>query len=373
MIRFARGNVLEAEVEALVNTVNTVGVMGKGIALMFKEAYPENFRRYAAACQRGEVVIGKMFVTRRDEFVGPRWIINFPTKQHWRDPSYLGWIEAGLADLRRVIAENGIRSVAVPPLGTGNGGLEWREVRLLITAALADLEGVEVVAYEPSREYQSVAKRSGVEALTPARALVAELVRRYSVLGIECSLLEIQKLAWFLERSIDRLGIENPLDLQFAANKNGPYANRLVHLLADLDGSYLHCTKRLGDATPLDAIWFDDARKEFVEVYLNSGDAKRFRPALEATGAIIEGFESPLGMELLATVDWLIARDGVAPTTGAVLAALRTWPGSPNAAQRKLRLFDERLIQLALERLATTPSGWSLGRNPTEKGASGSH
>jgi O-acetyl-ADP-ribose deacetylase (regulator of RNase III) len=352
MIRFTRGNVLEADVEALVNTVNTVGVMGKGIALMFKEAYPENFRLYAAACKQGEVQIGRMFVTRRDELVGPRWVINFPTKQHWREPSHLDWIETGLADLRRIITENGISSIAVPPLGAGNGGLDWRDVRPLIAAALGDIEGVDVLVYEPTHEYLNVAKRSGVEALTPARALVAELVRRYSVLGIECSLLEIQKLAWFLERSIERRGIENPLKLQFAADKYGPYANRLVHLLNDLDGTYLHCTKRIGDATPLDAIWFDEAKKERVEAYLGSPEAKRFRTALEESAAIIEEFESPLGMELLATVDWLLAREGVAPTTDAVLAGLRRWPGGPKAAERKLRLFDERLIGLALERLA---------------------
>lgn len=355
MIRFVRGNLLEAEVEAVVNTVNTVGVMGKGVALMFKEAFPENFRQYLAACRSGQVAIGRMFVTRRDELVGPRWIINFPTKQHWRGPSHLDWIVAGLEDLRRIITKEGIRSVAVPPLGTGNGGLLWKDVRKLITDALGDLEAVEIVVYEPSRQYQNVAKRTGVETLTPARALVAELVRRYSVLGIECSLLEVQKLAWFLERSIERLGIENPLALQFAANKYGPFANRLVHLLENLDGSYLHCTKRLSDATPHDAVWFDDTKSEFVGAYLNSGEAKRFHPALEATAKIIEGFESPLGMELLATVDWLLARERVAPTTEAIRTSLRQWPGGPRAAERKSRLFDDRLIGLALERLAPTP------------------
>lgn len=352
MITFVRGNLLEAEVEALVNTVNTVGVMGKGIALMFKEAFPENFTQYAAACKRGGVVIGRMFVTRNEALVGPRWIINFPTKQHWRGPSHLDWISAGLEDLRRVIREHGIRSVAVPPLGTGNGGLDWRRVRPLISGALQGLEGVEVVVYEPTHEYRNVAKRTGVQELTPARALIAGLVRRYSVLGIECSLLEIHKLAWFLERGIERMGIDNPLKLQFVANKYGPYANRLAHLLDDLDGSYLHCAKRLSDATPRDAIWFDDAKKDVVEAYLGSGEAKQLLPALEETARIIDGFESPLGMELLGTVGWLLDREGVDRTVGAVRAALGRWPGGVNAAERKLRLFDDRLIGLALERLA---------------------
>jgi O-acetyl-ADP-ribose deacetylase (regulator of RNase III) len=354
MIRFAQGNLLEAEVEAVVNTVNTVGVMGKGIALMFKEAYPANFRDYSAACARGEIVVGRMYVTGRESLHGPRWIINFPTKQHWRGPSHLDWIENGLVDLRRVIEAKQIRSVAVPPLGTGNGGLRWSEVRRLILKVLDGLEGVDVLVYEPTREYQNVAKRSGVDKLTPARALVAELVRRYSVLGIECSLLEIQKLAWFLERSIERLGTDDPLKLQFAANKYGPYANRLMHLLEDLDGSYLRCTKRLGDATPFDAIWFNDAKKEYVAAYLSSADARSYRPALEESTAIIEGFESPLGMELLATVDWLLSREGAAPTVESIRAGLSRWPGGPKAAERKQRLFDDRLLRLALERLAPT-------------------
>jgi O-acetyl-ADP-ribose deacetylase (regulator of RNase III) len=352
MIRLIEGNLLEADVEAIVNTVNTVGVMGKGIALMFKEAFPENFRQYAAACKRGEVVIGKMFVTHRAELVGPRWIINFPTKQHWRGPSHLDWIATGLLDLRRVIVENGIRSIALPPIGTGNGGLEWHDVRKLIAEALDSLEGVDVIAFKPSDRYRNVRKRTGVEKLTPARALVAELVRRYSVLGLECSLLEIQKLAWFLERAIERFGLDNPLKLHFVANRYGPYANRLAHLLDDLDGSYLHSTKRLADATYRDAIWFDEAKKELVAAYLNSAEARPYHDALEATSKLIRGFESPLGMELLATVDWLLAREGANATVDAVRSSLARWPGGRRSAERKLRLLDDRLIGLALERLA---------------------
>jgi O-acetyl-ADP-ribose deacetylase (regulator of RNase III) len=112
-----QGNLLEAGTEALVNTVNTVGVMGKGIALMFKEKYPENFDSYEAACTAGVVEVGRMFVTPGMELGGPRWIVNFPTKKHWRSPSKLEWIEAGLKDLKGVIKELKIRSIAIPPLG----------------------------------------------------------------------------------------------------------------------------------------------------------------------------------------------------------------------------------------------------------------
>jgi O-acetyl-ADP-ribose deacetylase (regulator of RNase III) len=351
MMRFTQGNLLEARVDALVNTVNTVGVMGKGIALMFKERYPENFRAYEAACKTREVEIGRMFVQPGVEFDGPKWIINFPTKKHWRQPTKLEWIDAGLKSLRDVIRQKGIRSVALPPLGCGNGGLDWAMVRPRIEAALTDLPDVEVVVYEPVSKYQNVAKKTGVEKLTPARALIAEMVRRYWVLGIECTLIETQKLAWFLEREIVHLGLLNPLDLRFEANRYGPYANRLTHLLDGLDGSYLHCDKRLADADPFDTIWFDELKREKLEFYLRSSEARQYLPAVEATDALIDGFQSPLGMEALATVDWLVAREGAEPTLVGIREGLRRWPAGADHAARKDKLFSDRLIALALDRL----------------------
>jgi O-acetyl-ADP-ribose deacetylase (regulator of RNase III) len=220
MIRYTQGNLLKADVEAVVNTVNTVGVMGKGIALMFREEFPENFKRYAAACKAKKVRVGHMFVTERHDLMGPSWIVNFPTKQHWRQPTKLEWVVDGLEELHSVIREKAIKSIAVPPLGCGNGGLEWSVVQPAIEEALGDLEDVDIIVYEPTCKYQNVAKRTGAKKLTPARAMIAELVRRYWVLGIECSLLEIQKLAWFLERNIERLSPDNPLDLRFTAGDN---------------------------------------------------------------------------------------------------------------------------------------------------------
>lgn len=353
MIRFTQGNLLEAKAEALINTVNTVGVMGKGIALMFKEAFPENYKAYQEACTRKDVCVGRMFVTERHQLINPKWIINFPTKQHWRNPSRIEWIEEGLHDLRRVIVEKGIRSVALPPLGSGNGGLEWTTVRPLIERFLGELSGVDVIVYEPTTTYQNVMKRSGVEKLTPARALMADLVRRYWVLGIECTLLEVQKLAYFLERESERCGVDNPLDLRFQPDRYGPFADRLRHLLDSLDGSYLHCEKRLADARPNDVIWFEDSKKETVSAYLQS-EAKPYLLPLKTTAEKIDGFESPLGLELLATVDWLLRYQGVAAEVEAVQAGLRQWPGGEGAAARKTRLFPPRLITLALERLTQT-------------------
>lgn len=355
MTRYTTGNLLEAQTEAVVNTVNEVGVMGKGIALMFKEAFPENFDAYEGACKRGEVRVGRMFVTENHALTGPKWIINFPTKKHWRQPTKLAWVRDGLKDLRRVIQEKAIHSIAVPPLGCGNGGLAWNDVRREIEAALSDLPGVDVVVYGPTARYQAAPKRAGVSKLTPARALIAEMVRRYWVLGIECTYLEVQKLGWFLERSIKALRLADPLRLQFKADKYGPYSDLMRHLLDALDGSYLHCSKRLSDAGPLDTIWFDEARKPDVEQYFRSGDGERYFPALERTTQLIDGFESPLGMELLATVDWLLTRQSCEPTLEAVRNGLGSWPGGQAASERKLRLFDDRLLKMALERLTQEP------------------
>lgn len=350
MIHYTTGNLLEADVEALVNTVNTVGVMGKGIALMFKDTFPENYSEYGKACQEHQVELGRMFVTRRDALFGPKWIINFPTKAHWRFPSKIKWIEEGLDNLKLVIRENGIRSIALPPLGAGNGGLDWKEVRALIDEKLTELSNVDIIVYEPIKKYQNVAKRTGVMKLTPARALVAELVRRYSILGIECTLLETQKLAYFLERFVRKFNLE-PFNFEFAANKYGPYSDKLKHMLDGLDGSYLVSSKRLGDARPFDSIHFKDARRDRLSAYLTTAEAKSYKHALEATSNLIDGFESPLGMELLSTIDWLLNNDAVPADIDEIKVRLQGWPGGKSAGERKLRLFEDRIIGIALDAL----------------------
>ncbi len=349
MIRYTTGNLLDAPVEALVNTVNTVGVMGKGIALMFKERFPDNMARYAAACKSGQVTTGKMFITETDELLGPRWIINFPTKQHWRSPSLMVWIQEGLQDLRHWLVQNHVKSIAIPPLGAGNGGLPWPEVKQAIEGALGDLD-IEILLFEPSNQYQNVAKRTGVEHLTPARALIAELVRRYWFLGMECSLLEIQKLAWFLARFIRQTVPQDPLQLHFTAHHYGPYANNLAHLLNAMDGSYLKSDKRIPDSKPFDVIWFNDDKKQQLATYLHT-EARAYLPALEQAAALIDGFESPYGMELLATVDWLINQEGCEPTVEALRAGLLRWPKGEKWARRKAGLFDDKSLQIALTRL----------------------
>ena len=350
MIEYTQGNLLEADVEAVVNTVNTVGVMGKGIALMFKERFPANYKAYRAACKAGEVKVGSMFVVPSGELAGPRWIINFPTKQDWRNSTKLEWVEDGLKALREFIAENQVKSIALPPLGCGNGGLDWPIVRELIEAWLGDLTETRVLVYEPTAKYQNVAKKQGVKKLTPARAMIAELVRRYAVLGIECTILEIQKMAWFLERFVVHYQLPNELNFKFEANRYGPYADRLKHLLDSLDGSYLACDKRLSDASPFDSIRFMESESAKVDLFLRT-EAKEYQEAFDELLSFIDGFQSPLGMEALATVDWLISRESCNTDLVSIKQGIANWPVDHKAAERKSRIFNDKLLQSSIERL----------------------
>jgi len=351
MIEFTTGNLLGADTEAVVNTVNTVGVMGKGIALMFKEQFPENFERYAHACDAGEITVGKMFTVERSSLIGPKYIINFPTKKHWRYPSRIEWIDGGLKDLKSVILAKNISSIAIPPLGAGNGKLDWNEVRAKVVEILSELDDVRVVVYEPTSKYQNVRKKEGVEKLTPTRALVSEMIRRYGILGFECSFIEVQKLCWFLERSVQHFHLANPMKFKFQAGKYGPYSDPVQHLLNALDGSYLQSEKRVRDSDPLDPIHFKDERRDFVELYIRSGDAKPYGDAIDFATTVIDGFESPYGMELLATVDWLVSRQNVSTDANSLFEALGRWPYSKEAAERKQKIFSADALQIAAETL----------------------
>ena len=356
MIRYTQGNLLEADVEALVNTVNTVGVSGKGIALMFKENFPENFRAYEAFSKAGNLAPGCLFITERQDMLGPRFIINFATKKHWRHPSKLEWIERGLAMLREEITSRGIRSIAIPPLGAGNGGLDWCDVQPIIAEALTGLN-CEIVVYEPTQTYQNIVKRHGVEKLTPARAVMAEMIRRYEVLGFDCSILEAQKLAWFLNVAIKNQNLSNPVSADFAANRYGPYSDKIRHLLDSLDGSYLECERRVADARPFDPIRFKHDRQDRISTYLTTPEASHYRPALDSASETIDGFQSPHGLELLATVDWLHRSKGVELAVSSMMSAISTWPGPDGAAERKSRIFTRHQVEAAVSHLQRVGAG----------------
>lgn len=159
-IEFRTGDILRIDAEALVNTVNCVGVMGRGVALQFKRAFPDNFKAYKAACDREQVQPGRMFIFETRNISNPKYIINFPTKRHWRGKSRIADIETGLTALVGEIQQRDIRSIALPALGSGLGGLDWGMVRPRIEAALRAVEGVHAIVFEPGGSSRGKALRS---------------------------------------------------------------------------------------------------------------------------------------------------------------------------------------------------------------------
>ena len=218
----AHGNLLKADVEALANSVNTVGVMGKGIALQFKNAFPGNFKAYEAACKKQAVRLGEVFVFDNGQLMPPRWIINFPTKGHWRARSRIRDVADGLDDLRHVIEELEISSIALPPLGCGHGGLEWDEVRSLIKERLGDLDvAVHLYAPEGAPDAVDMVVSTPRPKLTTNTAALVSVIDQYSQVALLVSLIEIHKLMYFLQQA----GAD--LRLQYQAKYYGPYADNL--------------------------------------------------------------------------------------------------------------------------------------------------
>ncbi|MGL5851229.1 MAG: type II toxin-antitoxin system antitoxin DNA ADP-ribosyl glycohydrolase DarG [Phycicoccus sp.] len=339
MITLHEGNLLTEDVDALVNTVNTQGVMGKGVALQFKRAYPEMFRSYEVACRRGEVQPGRLHVWFSHALTGPRVVINFPTKRHWRQPSRIEDIDAGLVALVEVIRERDIRSIALPPLGCGNGGLDWRDVRPLIESRLAPVaDDVDIRVFPPSGAPAAAEQvnRSPKPELTPSRAMLLTLMRRYEEAAFgPPSLVEVQKLAYFLQFSGE------PLKLTFANARYGPYSDELRRTLSDLESHYIvgfgDGSAKVHDAEPL------SVRREVLDelgtfVSANPDAAHRIDRVLE----MISGYESAYGLELLASVHKLLADEPERRRdVDAVLEALQEW------TRRKATLFTRDHVSTA--------------------------
>lgn len=339
MIKFKKGNIFESEAQALVNTVNTVGVMGKGIALQFKEKFPENYHSYKNACKKKEVGIGKMYTTKVNQIAGPEYIINFPTKKHWRQPSKYEYIEEGLHDLVQQIEKLDIKSIAIPPLGAGQGGLDWAKVKRLIFKELENLP-IDVEVYEPSFQPSIEAKNEDIK-LTKPRALILALINRYQVLGYDITHLEIQKLAYFLQR----MGQHN-LRLQYEKYVYGPFAHNLQHLLHHLEGSYLIGDTRVMDSKPLDNLVLRKEKIPEVMDYIEKNCSQDEKDRLQKIYDIIDGFESPFGVELLASVDWILDKNkNLSANKDEVFIQLKKWN------KRKADSFNDLQVETALDRL----------------------
>lgn len=348
MIRYTKGDILQAEAEALVNTVNCVGVMGRGIALQFKHAFPANFKAYAAACDRGEVQPGRMFVTETRLLAGPRYIINFPTKRHWRGKSRMEDIEAGLAALTQELRQRGIRSVAIPPLGSGLGGLNWADVRPRIEATLSALPDVDVLIFEPLESAPETAtfRAMDVPKMTPGRASLVGLMDRYlaALLDPFITLLEVHKLMYFLQEAGE------PLRLRFVKGPYGPYAENLRHVLVAIEG-HLIAGYADGCDVPTKQLALIPGAVQEATAFLQSHADTHAR--FDRVTQLVDGFETPFGLELLSTVHWVMAHDSV-QSLPAVAQAVHDWaPGKWQFTAAQIALASERLQAEGWLRMAT--------------------
>jgi O-acetyl-ADP-ribose deacetylase (regulator of RNase III) len=339
MIEYKEGNLLESEAEALVNTVNCVGVMGKGIALQFKQAFPDNFKKYEKACKNSLVTPGQMFVVPTESIFNPQYIINFPTKRHWKGKSNIEDIKSGLIAFIKTIHKYEIKSVAIPPLGCGNGGLDWNEVKPLIEAAAMQVPDVQFMVYPPAGSPAPDKMRVGTEKpkLTRSRALLIMLMNLYAGPGYQLSMLEIQKLAYFLQESGE------DLRLRFVSAQYGPYADNLNHVLQRLEG---HFIRGYGDRNRDAQIYLLPEVVKEADEHLNRLNDTTSKERLVYTKRIIEGYETPYGLELLATTDWIIkhypdARLDIDKT----IEHFRAWN------ERKNQVFKETHIQMAWRHL----------------------
>jgi O-acetyl-ADP-ribose deacetylase (regulator of RNase III) len=343
MIETTTGDILTADAEALVNTVNCVGIMGRGIALQFRKAFPDNFKAYEAVCKRHELQPGHMFVFQTGQLTNPRYIINFPTKRHWKGKSQLADIESGLQSLVAEVLQLGIRSLAIPPLGCGQGGLDWAEVRPRIEQALAAVPDVRVLLFNPTGAPASTVSSPShhVPQMTAARAALVGLMQRYlaGLMDPFVSLLEVHKLLYFMQEAGESL------QLRYVKAPYGPYAENLRHLLLSVDG---HMVSGYTDG-------IDDPEKQLELVPGAVTDADRFLAGhpdthgrFDRVADLVRGFETPFGLELLSTVHWVTTREDATTPDRAVQATLQ-WN------ERKRRFSPQ---QIALAWNVLRDKGW---------------
>ena len=338
MIEYKVGDILTENVEALVNTVNCVGIMGRGVALQFKKAFPENFEAYAEACKREEVKPGHPFVFETGQTY-PRYIINLPTKRHWRGKSRMEDIEAGLTALAEQIRARHIRSIAFPPLGSGLGGLDWSQVRLRIEATLQAFPDLKAVVFKPGGGPTDgrVNRSTDVPKMTTGRAVLVGLMHRYlgGLLDPFVTLLEVHKLMYFQQEAGEYLR------LRYHKAPYGPYAENLRHVLHKVEGHFLFGYADGGDRP--------GKQLELVPGAIEDATAvlechHRTRERFDKVADLVEGFESSFGLELLSTVHWIVTQEK-AHSLDDVVTRTYAW-------NERKRQFSPRQIELALDRLS---------------------
>lgn len=339
MIHFLTGDLLSSDARVLVNTVNTVGIMGKGIALQFKERFPLNYKLYRKACKNLELVPGKLLIVHEPTLDGQRIIVNFPTKTDWKQKSSYAYIESGLKELVRIIEEEHITSIAIPPLGCGNGGLQWEKVRPIMEMYLNGLS-TDVYIYEPNEAVKQVLQQQQTKRtthLTPARAMLLYALFSYESMGEQASLFVANKLAYFLQR----LG-EN-LRLNFVAHHYGPYSQQVAHVLYNLNGVYMTGMEQK-EAKAFEPLQLRYDKFDEVRTHVEENLKPEQRQRLDNLLVLIAGFQSALSLEVLASVDFILDREGALPTEQ-VFDRLQNW------SDRKRRLIKERYVAVAMDQL----------------------
>ena len=339
MVHFVKGNLLDSKAEALVNTVNTMGVMGKGVALQFKNQYPNNYKLYREACKNNLLKVGQLLVTAEDSLLnGKKIIVNFPTKTNWRLPSEYEYIELGLKELVKLIKERKIKSIALPPLGAGNGGLDWNKVKKIILAHLSELE-IEIYIYEPNQAVQEVLNKEKVK-LTPARAMLLYVLYDLVKNGEFVSEFSAEKIAYFLQR----FGAKDEFKLVYKPNFYGPYSGKVKHVLYYLNGSYImgYSSK---DKKPFEELTLVMDGENEVNQYLNLFENKKYKEITDKTIHFLRGFYSPFGLELLSSIDF-IKTNKEKNSAKEIAEELEQW------SNRKRTLFaNPKFINLALKNL----------------------
>jgi O-acetyl-ADP-ribose deacetylase (regulator of RNase III) len=338
-MEYITGNLLEAKTDALVNTVNTVGVMGKGIALQFKERFPINYKIYVSECKAGKVKIGKMLVVKELTLEGEKLIINFPTKTEWYKKSQYSFINEGLEDLVKVIGEYKIKSIAIPPLGSGNGGLKWDKVKVLMNQYLENISDTEILIYEPNAEVKRLLERQNEKSveLRPGRAMLLYAMFEYEKHGEIASVFAANKLAYFLQKGGE------PLRLDFVPYKYGPYSQAIDKVLYALNGKYLNGLEQM-NARAFEPLKLNYQTYPEVEEYIRKNLNAEQHTRLKNLFELISGFESSLALEILSSVDYLLAEN---PKRGIdeLLSQIQLWN------DRKRLLINRDQVEAAVARL----------------------
>lgn len=327
MIKYITGNLLESRAQALVNTVNTVGVMGKGIALQFKKQYPTNYKKYAKACKENQVKIGQLFVTEEETVLyGKQIIINFPSKEHWRSPSQYSYIGEGLKALVELIKERNITSIAIPPLGAGNGGLQWSKVKALLEQYLSDVEA-EILIYEPNAHIKEILKKERTK-LTPVRAMLLAVLYDLVKQGEFVSEFTGEKVAYFLQR----FGAKEAFKLDYTPYFYGPYSGKIRHLLHNLNGSYItgYSSKDKKPFEPLGLVM--DGEQDIID-FLEKKENHSYKAIVEQTKQFLTGYYSAFGLELLSTIDYISQEENTSDIEQ-IRAKLYSW------SDRKKTMFS---------------------------------